>query len=101
MSEQREPFAVLYRWSVEPGHEEAFVERWREGTQALRDEHGGLGSCLSRDENGDFVAFARWQSEEARAAAFEARGPRPPMPGVVRFEEVRLRVIADLLTTPK
>ena len=91
------PFAVLYRWRVEPGQEAEFRRRWREATLALRDGFGALGSCLARDEQGDFVAFARWPSEQARAAAFAARGPSPPFPGATAAEEIRLRVEDDLL----
>ena len=89
-------FAVIYRWSVEAEHEDAFRARWHAGTLALRDEHGGFGSCLTRDENGDFVAIALWPSEAARAAAFAARCSGAPWPDVLEFEEIRLVVEDDL-----
>ena len=92
------PFAVLYRWTVAPEHEAYFIERWRRGTELLRDEHGALGSCLTRAENGDFLAFARWPNEEMRRAAFAARGTPDPWPGILHFEETRLEVVEDLLT---
>lgn len=92
------PFAMLYRWTVAAEHREAFVARWREATIALRDAHGALGSCLSRDETGDFVAFARWPSEAARDAALAERWASPPWDGVVHFEAVKLWVEEDLLT---
>lgn len=92
-------FAMLYRWTVEPDHEAYFIERWRNGTARLRDEYGALGSCLTRTGEGEFVAFARWPSEEARTAAFAARGPLEPWPGIVSFSETKLSVIADLLTS--
>lgn len=95
---ERKPFAMLYRWKVEPEHEAYFIERWRKGTVVLREQHGALGSCLTRDGNGDFVAFARWPSEQARTAAFAARGPLEPWPGIVSFEETKLTVVEDLLT---
>lgn len=91
-------FAVLYRWSVAPEHEASFVARWRDGTLLLRERYGALGSCLTRTAAGEFVAFARWPSEEARTAAFAARGPLPPWPGILAFEETRLEVVEDLLT---
>ncbi|MBC7987507.1 MAG: antibiotic biosynthesis monooxygenase [Sphingomonadaceae bacterium] len=93
-------FAVLYRWAVEPDHEAYFIERWRAGTALLRDRYGALGSCLARTDEGEFIAFARWPSEEARAAAFAARGPLEPWPGIASFSETKLSVIADLLTSP-
>jgi hypothetical protein len=89
-------FAVIYRWTVEPGEDEAFARRWREGTDRLR-ALGGLGSCLCRDERGDFVAFARWPDEAARAAAFARVAPGDPWPGVSGFSETRLTVVDDRL----
>ena len=94
-------FAVVYRWSVEAEHQAAFRERWHAVTLVFRDEHGGFGSCLTRDEKGDFVAIALWPSEAARTAAFAARGVREPLPGVLEFEEIRLEVEDDLwLSSP-
>lgn len=93
-----EPFAVIYRWSVEPEHEDHFLERWKAGTIRFRQQFGALGSCLCRADNGDFVAFARWPSEAARAEAFAAVGPFEPWPGIRAFEETKLRVAEDLLT---
>lgn len=98
MASTAKPFAVLYRWTVDPAHENYFRKRWHEGTKALREQHGSLGSCLTRAENGDFIAFARWPSEQARRDAFEARGPGPAWPGILHFEEMLLTVLDDQLT---
>ena len=95
-----EPLAVIYRWSVEPEHEEYFLKRWKAGTIRLRKHFGALGSCLSRADNGDFVAFARWPSEAARERAFAAIGPTEPWPGIFKFEETKMRVVEDLLPRP-
>jgi len=89
-------FAVIYRWVVEPEHEDYFRERWHAGTLRLREEHGGLGSLLTRDSEGAFVAIALWPSEEARETAFANRGPVDPWPGIVSFEETKLQVEDDL-----
>ena len=89
---------MLYRWTVAAEHQAAFVERWREATIALRDNHGGLGSCLTRDEKGDFVAFARWPSEAVRDSAFAERSGSLPWEGILHFEAVKLWVEEDLLT---
>lgn len=91
-------FAVIYRWSVDPEQEDYFLKRWRAGTLRLKKEHGALGSCLTRAENGDFVAFARWRSEAERERAFAALRPFEPWPGVRNFEETRLWVEQDYLT---
>ena len=90
-------FAVIYRWKVDPGYETYFRERWRRGTERLK-EFGSRGSCLTRADNGEFIAFARWPSAAARDQAFEAIGPFEPWPGILEFEETRLTVEDDLLT---
>ena len=90
-------FACLYRWSVDPAHEQEFRERWREATLRLAAQHGALGSCLTRDSEGRFVAFARWPSEAARSAAFAASKPAEPWPGILAFDETKLWVEDDLL----
>ena len=100
MAAEGKAFAVLYRWTVDPAHEAYFRERWRAGTRLLRETHGALGSCLTRAENGDFLAFARWPSEAARERAFAERGPREPWPGILTFEETKLTVEEDLLLGP-
>ncbi len=88
-------FAVIYRWTVAEEHHDAFRARWRRGTLHLRD-HGSLGSCLTRDESGDFVAIALWPSEAAREAAFSAGSLDEPWPPVAKFEERKLRIEDDL-----
>jgi heme-degrading monooxygenase HmoA len=92
------PFAVLYRWRIDPAHEDAFRQRWRAATIELRDQFGALGSCLTRDAGGNFVAFARWPTEEHRDKAFAARTPADPAPGVLEFEQTKLWVEDDLLS---
>ncbi|MGA0286752.1 MAG: antibiotic biosynthesis monooxygenase [Phycisphaerales bacterium] len=67
--------AVLYRWRVDPDHEASFTEAWREVTRHLRLHHGSLGSRLHRGDDGWHHAYARWPSEAARAAAFDADHP--------------------------
>ena len=91
------PFAVLYRWEIEPAHEREFIDRWKAATTQLRQEFGALGSCLTRNAEGAFVAFARWPSEEHRDRAFADRRAAPPSPGIVTFEQTKLWVEEDLL----
>lgn len=90
-------FAVLYR-TVDPEYEHDFRGRWREATLRLRKEHGALGSCLTRDADGHFVAFARWPSEAARAEAFAAAPPSEPWPGILAFAETKLWIEEDHLS---
>lgn len=88
-------FVVIYRWTVAEAHQEAFRARWRRATLRLR-ELGSLGSCLTRESGGDFVAIALWSSEGARAAAFAGAGLDEPWPPTERFEEMRLNIEDDL-----
>jgi hypothetical protein len=88
-------FAVIYRWTVAPEHEDYFRRRWHDGTLRYR-ELGGLGSLLARDEGGAFVAIALWHSAADRERAFAARGPGEPWPGILSFEETKLEVLDDL-----
>src|SRR5687767_14991322 len=69
---------VLYRWRVQKGQEDKFVEAWSEVTRAIRDNfEGARGSVLLRGEldDGKFVALAKWDSFEAWKAFHD--GPRP------------------------
>lgn len=91
-------FAVIYRWSVDPVHEADFRERWKRGTERLKNL-GSFGSCLTRAANGDFIAFARWPTEKAREKAFAAIAPLEPWPGILSFDETKLSVEEDMLTS--
>ena len=70
-------FAVLYRWRLRPGSEEAFVAAWSRVSERLRDERGSLGSRLHRGSDGVWYSYAQWPSAEARERAFAA-GPVDP-----------------------
>ena len=89
-------FIAIYRWRVKSADEPAFRERWREVTRLGR-VHGGYGSCLGREANGDLVAIALWPDEQARATAFAEidAGDWPP---AERLSEARLNVLDDLWT---
>lgn len=90
-------FVAIYRWKVEPAQEEAFKAAWRAVTIEGR-SLGSFGSCLTRDENGDFLAIALWPDEQARAAAFKQIAARSGQAGVARFDEIKLDVVDDLWT---
>ena len=53
-------FAVIYRFKVKKDHENKFEKSWEAMTYEFRNVHGGLGSCLHKSENGEYVAYARW-----------------------------------------
>lgn len=57
-------FAVIYKFKIKSGMESKFEQAWAAMTFEFRDVHGGLGSCLHKDDNGNFIAYARWPSRE-------------------------------------
>jgi hypothetical protein len=57
-------FAVIYKWKIKPGMESQFTSAWEVMTIEFRDVHGGLGSCLHRDDSGYFIAYAKWPNRE-------------------------------------
>lgn len=60
--------AIYFRWKVSPGREPDFEQAWRELTELIRDEHGGLGSRLHRCADGHYFAYAQWPSAQAWAS---------------------------------
>tara|TARA_R110000824_G_scaffold118960_11_gene271816 strand:+ start:26099 stop:26425 length:327 start_codon:yes stop_codon:yes gene_type:complete len=96
-------YAVIYRWRVETRHEAEFQRRWHEITEDIVAHHGGGGSRLHRAENGDWIAYARWPSKEARDKAFAARQSTatqdtPQGEGKAELlEEIWLKISDDLL----
>ena len=89
------PFIVIYRWQVEHAYESGFRAAWREVTSEGC-AFGSLGSCLTRDANGEFVAIALWRDEAARAAAFARMTPGSTWDGAKRIAETKLYVEDDL-----
>lgn len=58
---------VVYRVNVQPEHVSAFVEGWKEMTEAIRSSRpGALGSVLLGDPSDPsvYLAMATWQSLE-------------------------------------
>lgn len=62
--------AVLYRWTLKPGREAEFESAWSEGTRMIHETCGSFGANLHVDDNGDYVSYALWPSEQARQACF-------------------------------
>ena len=59
-------FAVIYRWRVEPGHEESFARGWELVTAAIRNTCGSFGSRLHKADDGTWVAYALWPDAATR-----------------------------------
>ena len=62
-------FAVVYRFDVKDGHDEAFVEAWAAVTEGLKEVAGTHGSCLHRTQEGPYIAYARWSSRRVSTLA--------------------------------
>ena len=58
-------FAVIYKWKIKPGSEEAFRKAWAERTLEIKKAYGGLGSRLHKSEEDSYIAYAQWPSKEA------------------------------------
>lgn len=97
--------AIYFRWKVAPGRKSDFENAWRELTELVRNERGGLGSRLHRCADGHYFAYAQWPSEHIWAAqpAPTARMVelREQMGECAELVEGPLRgdVVADLLIT--
>ncbi len=90
-------FIAIYRWTVESEWEAEFRSRWHDLTLEGR-RHGALGSCLTKNANGDFVAIALWPAAETRKQAFAEIDIGAPWRGAVRLSEEALTIEDDLWT---
>jgi len=89
-------FAVLYRFEIKPGDDEAFVASWAEATRAIKAHHRHRGSRLHQDERGGWFAYTVWESREKWQARTE--GPAPLQRALARMGEhvERVEVLHEL-----
>lgn len=96
-------FAVLYRWRLHEGAEEAFVTGWSRVSARLLAERGSLGSRLHRGADGLWYSDAQWPSAEARDVAFslgsiDAEASRLMRESIAEaLPEIALESVADFL----
>lgn len=96
-------FVVVYRWRVKAGSEGAFRAAWARLTDAIRENHGSLGSRLHVAMDGTFVAYAQWPSRAHRDDALTKGSPDAEagarMKACVeeRFPDLELDVVDDRL----
>jgi RimJ/RimL family protein N-acetyltransferase len=88
--------AVIYRWRIKPGMEAQFVRAWAEGTRAIHQRCPSFGARLHKADGEDpegslWISYARWPSEEARKACFQAHDFRD-----LGFAEMRAAVAETL-----
>jgi heme-degrading monooxygenase HmoA len=99
-------FTVLYRWKIKPGLETQFTESWSEATRHYLNCAGSRGSRLHRGNDGLFWAYAQWNSDEERQAAFRERPSMPAREKMIeaiaeRFDEIVLEIVSDHLAIPE
>jgi len=92
-------FCVLYRFRVREGEEDAFVAAWAALTHGIREQRGGLGSRLHRDEDGTFVAYAQWPDRAAWQRAQELPSVDPE--ASARMSRTLTESFAPILLTPE
>ena len=99
-------FAVIYRWRLREGTEEAFVDAWSRISERLRAERGSLGSRLHRGPDGVWYSYAQWPSAEARERAFAAGAVDPDASARMReaiaeaLPEIVLQPVYDCMVLP-
>ena len=96
-------FAVIYRWKLKPGREEAFRQAWEATTLDLKERRSGLGSRLHQAADGTWVAYAQWPSRETWARSRDLGSVDPEASAAMAaaieesFDHVELHPIRDLL----
>ncbi|WP_445178067.1 hypothetical protein [Pseudomonas sp. McL0111] len=94
--------AVLYRWKLHAGKEEAFKEAWTSVSEQLI-QRGSLGSRLHRAADGLWYSYAAWPSIAHRDEAFnreplDARALKVMSESIAQsYPEVVMEPVADLL----
>ena len=91
-------FAVIYRWRLHEGAEEAFVEAWSRISERLLAERGSLGSRLHRGPDGVWYSYAQWPSAQARERAFAA-GPVDAQASA-RMREAIAQTLPEIVLQP-
>jgi heme-degrading monooxygenase HmoA len=100
-------FAVVYRWRLLEGREDAFAAAWSRVSALLLAERGSLGSRLHRGADGIWYSYAQWPSAEARDRAFAAGPVDPEATKQMReaiaetLPEIILEPVADYLVLPE
>lgn len=95
-------FVVLYRWKINVGMEQQFIDAWSERTAFIREDYDSLGSRLHRGNDGLFYGYAQWKSAQQREISFQIRseseaGKRMNEAIAESLPEIILETISDFL----
>jgi len=61
-------FVAMNRFKVNPGHEEAFEQRWRERETYLSEVPGFVQFALLKGNPGDYISHTTWKDRDAFVA---------------------------------
>lgn len=108
MSTPTTGFMVIYRWRLNPGKEQQFLDCWTRNTPIIAERCGGLGSRLHRAEDGTWLAYAQWPDRATWERSYavpdwrtEAEGRRSAEAVAETFPRILLEPVADLLVPAK
>ena len=96
-------FTAIYRWRLEVGTEDQFVDGWTRVTAAIRATCGSYGSRLHQCDDGTWLAYARWPDAATRDACehVEHEGRRLMREAVAEeYEDILGEVVVDMLAEP-
>ncbi|MGF6711166.1 heme-degrading monooxygenase HmoA [Luteibacter sp. W1I16] len=91
-------FAVIYRWRLHTGAEEAFISAWHRVSSLLESERGSYGARLHRGDDEIWYSYAQWPNQQARADAF-ALGDVDPI-AQATMKAAILEQLPDILLEP-
>jgi len=98
-------FAVIYRWRIRDGEEQAFQQAWALVTKSLRDHRGALGSRLHRGDDGSWIAYAQWPDRHAWERSRDLGAVDDEAAAAMRdaveesYDPITLLPVCDLLET--
>ena len=116
MSTPTTGFMVIYRWRLNPGKEQQFLDCWTRNTPIIAERCGGLGSRLHRAEDGTWLAtgneelvryalghkvMPRLEVRRRPGWRTEAEGRRSAEAVAETFPRILLEPVADLLVPAK
>jgi heme-degrading monooxygenase HmoA len=85
-------FCVIYKFRVRPGSEAVFEASWHDLTEGIYRHRGSRGSRLHKNEQGQYIAYAQWPSEEQYKKDI-------PLPEELRQVARRMRDSCDAIDT--
>ncbi|MBX9689099.1 MAG: antibiotic biosynthesis monooxygenase [Candidatus Obscuribacterales bacterium] len=89
-------FAVIYRFKVKAERHEQFVSAWKQRTEEIKANLGGLGSRLHRAREGSFLAYAQWPDRETWLKAQAGEQPQSEPSRLLRESCLEIETLFEL-----